>query len=196
MKVVHHILTLLACLLPAFVPAHAQSGPLTPATSLAGQPAELQALNEAVAASGNQAEPRFRRARLLESLGLVDDAMRDYRWLLDHYPERPEAYNNMARLLAASGDLAQAITVLEQGMATHPVYQQIFANLRELFAAMARRAYQAALHEPESASAMAEADRPITVDLRGVDSLDGAPGHRVHTSDTNGVPARVAARDE
>lgn len=117
---------------------------------------------------------RFERARLMELRGLHDQAMADYRWLLDHHPELPEAYNNMARLLALRGDFDLAITTLEQGMATNPAYHTMFMNLRTIFDTLAQRAYRSALREPQSAEDV-QPSRDTGIQLIAVERLSGIP---------------------
>jgi tetratricopeptide (TPR) repeat protein len=133
---------------------------------------ELERLDHNIALQPDRVDLRFDRARVLESLDRTEEAMLEYRWLLDHYPERPEAYNNMARLLAHTGETQQAIALLEQGLATHPVYQLMFNNMRKLFDSMAQQAYQAALKEPESHDEALLSDKVVHVELKGVESID------------------------
>lgn len=140
--------------------------------------AEIDSINQIQAMlSDHPGNPhlRFERARLLEVRGLHDQAMADYRWLLDHYPELPEAYNNMARLLALQGDIDLAITTLEQGMATNAAYHKMFTNLRTIYDTLAQRAYRSALHEPESAEDV-ESSRGTGIQLIAAEGLSGHPG--------------------
>ncbi len=133
---------------------------------------EINRLSAQIAEHPRQAELRFERARLLEANGFFDGAMRDYRWLLDNRPEQPEAYNNLARLHAARGELNRAISLLERGLATHPVYHIIFDNLRSLYESMAQRAYHAALTEPDSPDDVEPVDEDFGVNLTAVKSID------------------------
>ena len=127
--------------------------------------------------------------------------MRDYRWLLDHRPERPEAYNNLSRLLAARGELTRAIALLEQGLTTDPVYQLLFENLRTLYGAMAQRAYRDALKEAGTPDEVAPLDEEFSVDLKPVESLEtpaGTPAMQGGTTVEAAVEGtnRMAAREE
>lgn len=134
--------------------------------------AALAQLDHQIALQPDRVDLRFERARVFEALEQTEAAMREYRWLLNHYPERPEAYNNMARLMAKSGELEQAIALLEQGLVTHPVYQLMFENMRTLFDSMAQQAYRAALNEPESNDETVALNNLVSVELKGIASLE------------------------
>jgi len=65
--------------------------------------------------------------------------------LVNTYPNRPEAYNNLAVYQLASGDLEDARKILQQAIATHPSYKTVYDNLNSIYAAMAQSAYNKAL---------------------------------------------------
>ncbi len=65
--------------------------------------------------------------------------------LLKDYPHDPRAYNNLAALYAAGGDLEQARKLLEQGLATNEQYLTMHRNLGAIYAELARKSYGKAL---------------------------------------------------
>ncbi len=180
--------------------ATAQTTTTTPPATEAARPddgtADLARVNEEIARHPGRESSRFERARILENLALPDAAIQDYRWLLDHRPERPEAYNNLARLLAARGELPRAIALLEQGLATHPVYHLLFENLRSLYGAMAQKAYRDALTEAGSPEEVAPLDEEFGVELQPVESMAPSDTSPLPGAASSGQADRMAAREE
>lgn len=171
----------------------------------------LAGLNQAVVSEPNRIEIRFERAKLLEERGRLEAAMKDYRWVLDHYPERPEAYNNAARLRAMQGKFDEAIALLEQGMSTNPIYRTMLANLREIYNSLARHAYQSALREPRSAEDILPFNPQVGVELQAMElneraggsmvpgtAHDGSPGDTIEDQSSGARPdhSKLAAREE
>jgi tetratricopeptide (TPR) repeat protein len=87
----------------------------------------------------------FLKARLLEKTNRADDAEKLYQQLIELDPRRPEAYNNLAKLRAAEGDLAGAQSLLEKAIKANPSYATVYENLSQLYVAMARDSYGKAL---------------------------------------------------
>ena len=65
--------------------------------------------------------------------------------LVEAYPNHPQPYNNLAAVLAARGDFANARVQLERALATDDNYAVVYRNLGTLYAEMARDSYGKAL---------------------------------------------------
>ncbi|MFT7531183.1 MAG: hypothetical protein ACI9FD_002194 [Gammaproteobacteria bacterium] len=125
-------------------------------------------LGGSIKIASNSPQLRLKRALHFENQGLIEDARKDYFWLIDHFPQRPEAYNNLARLLARDGHLDQAVELLEQGLSTHKIYREIANNLTKIYSALATRAYQKALIEPIDQKSVEPFNENIGLELTGV----------------------------
>lgn len=76
----------------------------------------------------------------------LDDAADIFNQLIQLYPESPEPYNNLAVIHARKGDNDKAVKLLLQAFETHPSYAQVQSNLKALYAALAKQAYNRALN--------------------------------------------------
>ncbi len=72
-------------------------------------------------------------------------AKQDLNVLVGEFPQDPRAYNNLAAVYAARGDLEQARILLERGLATNSEYATLHQNLGAVYAEMARESYGKAL---------------------------------------------------
>jgi ketosteroid isomerase-like protein len=95
-------------------------------------------------------QPRDARARFLKGVILSEqnrrpDAIEVFTALTQDFPELPEPYNNLAVLYAAQGNYQRAREALEMAIRTHPSYATAHENLGDIYAAMARQAYDKAL---------------------------------------------------
>jgi ketosteroid isomerase-like protein len=96
------------------------------------------------------AHPRDSRARFLKGVILSEqnkpqEAIKVFTALTVDFPELPEPYNNLAVLYAQQGDLEKARQSLEMAIRTHPSYAIAHENLGDIYAALAKRAYDKAL---------------------------------------------------
>lgn len=94
--------------------------------------------------------PRDPNGWLLYGISLInknkpDDAAKIFNTLIKLYPEAPEPYNNLAAIYARQGDNEKAIELLQQAFETHPSYAQVQRNLKAVYAALAKEAYNKAL---------------------------------------------------
>ncbi len=94
--------------------------------------------------------PDDRQLLLSKGLLLMDsapraDAIRFHEQLVKQHPDFLEAYNNLAYLQAASGDVSKARQTLENGLRSHPGYYALFSNLTRIHASEASVAYRRAL---------------------------------------------------
>ncbi|HKY02537.1 MAG TPA: tetratricopeptide repeat protein [Burkholderiales bacterium] len=110
-----------------------------------GKPTEALARVEArVAAKPDDAQARFLRGVILSELGRTDEAKQAFRQLTVDFPEFPEPYNNLAVLHAAAGDYDSARQALEAAIRVNPKYATAHENLGDIYAELARRAYDKA----------------------------------------------------
>jgi len=111
----------------------------------------LELLDKEIASStADSAALRFLRARVLVTMGNLEEAEHVYRELITRYPAQPEPYNNLAYLYSAQGKLDQAASLLRAGLYTDPAYRALFDNLTRIYAEQAARSLSAAL-DPEDA---------------------------------------------
>ena len=88
----------------------------------------------------------FLEARVYETAGETDRAIRLYESLIDLFPDFPEPYNNLATLYATGGKLQRSEALLLRGLATHATYRQLQINLSRVYVARAAQAYRKALN--------------------------------------------------
>src|SRR5688572_29597530 len=97
-----------------------------------------------------KSRPKDARGRFLKGLILAEqnkpnDAIKIFTELTQEFPELPEPYNNLAVLYASQGQYDKAREALEMAIRTHPSYATAHENLGDIYAAMARQAYDKAL---------------------------------------------------
>ncbi len=95
-------------------------------------------------------EPAYKSTLLDESLKAwedrdLDGAEKGLKQLISSHPEDPRAYNNLAAVYAARGELDKARKFLDKGLATNPDYATIHQNLAAVYTEMARESYGKAL---------------------------------------------------
>ena len=105
--------------------------------------------------SGLQQQPKDPQGRFLKGLIQTEqkktaDAIQTFTSLTEDYPELPEPYNNLAVLYAAQGNYDKAKAALELAIHTHPAYATAHENLGDIYAQLARRAYDKALQLDKS----------------------------------------------
>lgn len=107
-------------------------------------------------------QPKDARARFLRGLIFTEqsrfpEAIRVFTALTEDYPELPEPYNNLAVIYASQGQDEKARQALEMAIRTHPTYATAHENLGDIYAKMARQAYDKALQlDASNASAKAK----------------------------------------
>ena len=105
--------------------------------------------------AGLQVQPKDAQGRFLKGLILTEqkkvaDAIQTFTGLTEDYPELPEPYNNLAVLYAGQGNYEKAKAALELAIHTHPAYATAHENLGDIYAQLARRAYDKALQLDKS----------------------------------------------
>ncbi len=100
------------------------------------------------------AQMRFLKAVILGEQNRTEDAILAYSRLIEDFPEMPEPYNNLAVLLAASGQYDKARSAFETATRIQPSYAAAHENLGNIYAKMAIRSYGRALQlNPANAGA-------------------------------------------
>jgi tetratricopeptide (TPR) repeat protein len=117
------------------------------ATQASGQQVAqlLQELEAVLARTPEHYAALFLKARLLQKAERRDEAEKVYQRLIEINPSRPEAYNNLAVLRVAAGDMAGAQSFLEKAIRANPSYATVYDNLSQIYVAMARDSYGKAL---------------------------------------------------
>jgi ketosteroid isomerase-like protein len=125
------------------------------------------------------AHPRDSRARFLKGVILSEqnkpqEAIAVFTALTADFPELPEPYNNLAVLYANQGDLERARQSLEMAIRTHPSYAIAHENLGDIYAALAKRAYDKAL-QLDKGNATAQAKLALIRELFPAAPASAAP---------------------
>ena len=107
----------------------------------------LSQIKRSLKDNNNPEKLLFLQARANEILGHSDDAIMQYESFILSYPDRPEAYINLANVYSQRGDLDKARELLEQGISTSSEHAKAYENLKKLNSYQAQLAYQRALSE-------------------------------------------------
>ena len=105
--------------------------------------------------TGLQTQPKDAQGRFLKGLIQTEqkkntEAIQTFTGLTEDFPELPEPYNNLAVLYAGQGNYDKAKAALELAIHTHPAYATAHENLGDIYAQLARRAYDKALQLDKS----------------------------------------------
>jgi len=110
----------------------------------------MSKVNAGLQAQPKDAQGRFVKGLILTEQKKVQDAIQMFVGLTEDYPELPEPYNNLAVLYAGQGNYEKAKAALELAIHTHPAYATAHENLGDIYAQLARRAYDKALQLDKS----------------------------------------------
>lgn len=105
----------------------------------------LDRVEAVLAKQPRDARARFMKGVILTEQGKTPEAIKLFTALTEEFPELPEPYNNLAVLYAAQGQDDKARKALEMAIRTHPTYATAHENLGDIYAKMAREAYDKAL---------------------------------------------------
>ncbi|MDR9436255.1 MAG: tetratricopeptide repeat protein [Thiohalophilus sp.] len=175
-----------------FLSAGLSASTLDEAQSLlqAGQAEQaLTLIDRQLEATPDHGDGLFLRARALTALARPGPAERTYRQLIEHHPQRIEAYNNLAALLVEQNRLAQASQILEQALTDiDPAYAAVYRNLQTVNVEIARASYGKALRVdvPEQSVSLA------TLNLVDSPRPAQAPPEKVNTEQAEVVEASPA----
>lgn len=104
----------------------------------------LQEANDAIAAQPRAAQIRFLKGLILTDLNRVSEAKEVFTALTQDFPELPDPYNNLAVLLAAQGQLQEALAALQAALRNDPTHRAARENLGDVHLALAIAAWSAA----------------------------------------------------
>ncbi|WP_217424471.1 tetratricopeptide repeat protein [Nitrogeniibacter mangrovi] len=150
-----------------------------------GQYAEaLKQADQDLTASPRDPQTRFLKGIALTEMNRSDDAIEVFSKLTHDYPELPEPYNNLAVLYAQKSEFDKAKSALEMAIRTHPSYATAHENLGDVYARLARQAYNKAL-QIDAANTSAKSKLAL---IRQLMTVSGVPGETV-----SGVPGETVA---
>lgn len=105
----------------------------------------LEHLNQLITTNPKDRSARFLKGVILAEMNKLDEATSVFLKLTEEAPELPEPYNNLAVIYAQQKQYDKARAALEMAIRTHPSYAVAHENLGDLYAKMARQAYDKAL---------------------------------------------------
>jgi tetratricopeptide (TPR) repeat protein len=110
----------------------------------------MSKVNAGLAAQPKDARGRFLKGPILTEQKKIADAIQTFTGLTEDYPALPEPYNNLAVLYAGQGNYHKVKVALELAVHTHPSYATAHENVGDIYAQLARRAYDKALQFDKS----------------------------------------------
>lgn len=120
----------------------------------------LQALQDYLTANSQDGDLWFLKSQVLTRLGRTDEALQVLKGIVDRFPEMAAPYNNLAVLYAARGQLEEARKNLTLALMVQPDYGTAQENLGDVYVALAKHAYQAALIlDPRNKALKAKSDK-------------------------------------
>lgn len=126
--------------------------------------AALAKANAVLAVQPKDAQARFVKGLVFTEQDKKNDAIAVFTGITEDFPELPEPYNNLAVLYAGIGNYDKAKAALELAIHTHPSYGTAHENLGDVYAQMARRAYDKAFQLDKS-NAAAKSKLAVIKDL-------------------------------
>lgn len=115
--------------------------------------AALTKANAVLAVQPKDAQARFVKGLVFTEQDKKNEAIAVFTSITEDFPELPEPYNNLAVLYAGIGNFDKAKSALELAIHTHPSYGTAHENLGDIYAQMARRAYDKAFQLDKSNTA-------------------------------------------
>lgn len=138
-------------LLTTVIASHADEAADIAKLARQGQPAQaLERANLWLAKNPKDAQVRFQKGLILAEQGRTSDAIGVFVALTQDFPELPEPHNNLAVLYASQGQYDKSRRELELAIQTHPSYATAHENLGDIYAQLARQAYDKALNLDKS----------------------------------------------
>lgn len=105
----------------------------------------LRIVDTALKTRPRDAQWRFLQGSLLSQSQRRSEAIAVFTALTEEFPNLPEPHNNLAVLLAANGQVAQARVSLEAALRADPAYGVAHENLGDVNLRLSLQAYQRAL---------------------------------------------------
>lgn len=157
--------------------------------------AALSKINGVLAQSPKDAQGRFLKGLIFTEQKKYTEAIQVFTGLTEDYPELPEPYNNLAVLYAGQGNYDKAKAALELAIHTHPTYATAHENLGDIYAQLARRAYDKALQLDKS-NVAAQSKLAMVKDLFTPPRTVVAEAPRTTLSAPAAVPVAAPAKPE
>lgn len=110
----------------------------------------MQKVNSGLQQQPKDAQGRFLKGLILTEQKKIAEAIQIFTGLTEDFPELPEPHNNLAVLYAGQGNYDKAKASLELAIHTNPAYGTAHENLGDIYAQLARRAYDKALQIDKS----------------------------------------------
>lgn len=138
-----------------------------------GQDAQaLEQVDKLLAATPKDRSARFVKGVILTELNRLDEATAVFSELTKEAPELPEPHNNLAVIYAQQKQYDKARAELEMAIRTNPAYATAHVNLGDLYAKMARQAYDRAL-QIDGSNTSAQIKLNLIRDIISVSAKDG-----------------------
>ena len=133
----------------------------------------LDQVDRALSANSKDRQARFLKGVILAEMNRLDEAASVFVKLSEEAPELPEPYNNLAVIYAQQKQYDKAKAALEMAIRTHPSYAVAHENLGDLYAKLARQAYDRAL-QIDAAYTTAQAKLNLIREIISVNTKPGA----------------------
>lgn len=140
-------------------------------------------INAFLTAQPKDPQGRFVKGLILTEQKKVPEAIQVFTALTEDFPELPEPYNNLAVLYASQGNYDKAKAALELAIHTHPSYATAHENLGDIYAQLARRAYDKALQLDKNNTA-AQTKLSMVKDLFSAGGTKAVPPTQVAAATT------------
>jgi tetratricopeptide (TPR) repeat protein len=125
---------------------------------------------------------RFLKGVILSEQGRTNEAFDLFFALTQDHPELAEPHNNIAVIYASRGEYERAREALESAIRANPDYAVAYANLGDVYAQLAARAYEKAL-------GLDAGNRTVRAKLALARELPGATPKRPATAPPAGAPS-------
>jgi hypothetical protein len=153
--------------------------------------AALEVLARHLATQPRDARARFLKGVILSEQNQRAEAIQVFTALTQDFPELPEPYNNLAVLYAGQGDYERAREALLMAIRTHPSYATAYENLGDVYAAMAREAYEKSAGLEKSNQTAARKMKLLGELLPPRKDAGGAASQSGAEEDADGVPTEA-----
>lgn len=186
------LLSLATLVFPAPLLAQASLGEAQTLLAQGKRTQALEQVDRVITANPKDKQARFLKGVILTELNRLDDAAGVFLKLTEEAPELPEPYNNLAVIYAQQNQYDKAKAALEMAIRTHPSYAVAHENLGDLYARMARQAYDRALQiDSENTNAQAKLNL-----LRELSSASARPVAAAPARPATSAPAVSAGTGE
>jgi Flp pilus assembly protein TadD len=143
--------------------------------------AAAMAVDRYLVAKPGDERGRFLKGVILSEQGRTNDAFAVFFALTQDHPELAEPYNNIAVIYASRGEYERARDALENAIRANPEYAVAYANLGDLYARLAARAYEKALD-------LDAGDRTVRAKLTAARELPAVTPKRPAAAPPTGTP--------